>query len=206
MLKKIIWIGLFLIILMTTSCEVKNGTVATEVDIPLDDELVLYGENAGIHPETSILDDPENPYADANLNMDNVWDLHDECPSPKGKFYLWASILAKMPVGEYQYFTALSLHELYTVSGSDLAKEQTKKAYKAVLDHFFNSTTWYEAWWLGDETYYAVTLRDMACQNMYDPSELNLLALYDDPAYALADLSEWGYVYDFETGSITRVE
>jgi hypothetical protein len=33
---------------------------------------------------------------------------------------------------------------------------------------------------------------------------MNLLPLYSDPVMALADMSEWGYVYDFETGTVSR--
>ncbi|MBN1948559.1 MAG: hypothetical protein JW784_02330, partial [Candidatus Cloacimonetes bacterium] len=120
-------------------------------------------------------------------------------------FYLWASILAMIPTGEYQYFTAKSLHELYTAGGSENAREQAKKAYRAVLDHFFNSVTWWQAEWLNEETYYAVILRDMVGQSLYDPTAMNMLPLYNDPALALADMSEWGYVYDIETGTVSKI-
>ena len=162
-------------------------------------------------PENCILDDPDNPFANANINMENVWDLEKECPSPKSKFYLWATILAKIPTGEYQYFTAKSLHELYTAGGSENAKEQAKKAYRGVLDHFFDSVTWWNAWWVDEDTYYAVILRDMVGKSLYDPSGIfdeeddqNLLPLYNDPALALADLSEWGYVYNTDTKTISK--
>jgi hypothetical protein len=41
-------------------------------------------------------------------------------------------------------------------------------------------------------------------QSLYNPTEMNLLPLYSDPVFALADLSEWGYVYDTETGTVSR--
>jgi len=204
MLQKIILIGLVAIAFLLTSCDSKGGSISTEVELPLDNMLTLYCENAGVHPETCVLDDPDNPYANANINMDNVWDLEEECPSAKSKYYLWATILAKIPIGEYQYFTATSLHELYTVGGSENAKEQAKKAYRVVLDQFFNSVTWWNAWWIDEDTYYAVILKDMVGENLYDPSEMNLLPLYSDPALALADLSEWGYVYDQDTKTISK--
>lgn len=196
--------GLLLVFL--TSCDSTGGNIINEVPLPTDYTLNLYGPDAGIYPDTSILDDPENPYADANLNMENVWDLNDECPSPKARFYLWGTILAKIPIGEYQYFTAKSLHELYTAGGSENARNQAIRGYRAMLDYFFDSVTWWKAEWLTEETYYAVLLRNMVAKSLYDPAEMNLLPLYSDPVMALADMSEWGYVYDTETGTVSRRE
>ncbi len=201
---KSILIILGLALILFAGCDRRTGDLVGVLDLPTDYVLDLYGANEGIHPDQSVLDDPANAFADANLNMENVWDLNDACPSPKAKFYLWASILANIPIGEYQYFTAKSLHELYTAGGSANAKEQAKKAYRATLDHFFDSVTWWKADWMQDETYYAVLLRNLVAKSLYDPSEMNLLPLYADPVQALADLSEWGYVYDLETGTVSR--
>lgn len=204
-MKKIsILIILSLVLILIAGCDRKTGYIFNVVDLPTDNILDLYSANEGIHPDQSVLEDPANPFADANLNMENVWDLADECPSPKARFYLWATILANIPIGEYQYFTAKSLHELYTVGGSENARQQAIKAYRATLDHFFDSATWWLADWIVEETYYAVLLRNMVGESLYDPSEMNLLPLYSDPVLALADLSEWGYVYDIETGTVSR--
>jgi hypothetical protein len=203
--KKIsILIILSLVLILIAGCDRRTGYIFNVVDLPTDNILDLYSANEGIHPDQSVLEDPANPFADANLNMENVWDLTDECPSPKARFYLWATILANIPIGEYQYFTAKSLHELYTVGGSENARQQAIKAYRATLDHFFDSATWWLADWIVEETYYAVLLRNMVGESLYDPSEMNLLPLYSDPVLALADLSKWGYVYDIETGTVSR--
>lgn len=204
MKNRLLFILLALVIVLITSCDRKTGDIVNVVDLPTDYMLDLYSANEGIHPDTSVLDNPDNPFADANINMENVWDLTTACPSPKSRFYLWASILANIPIGEYQYFTAVSLHELYTVGGSENAKAHAKKAYRATLDHFFDSATWWQADWIADETYYAVLLRNLVAQHLYDPSDQNLLPLYSDPVLALADLSEWGYIYDIETGTVSR--
>lgn len=193
-----------LILIILSGCDPRDGNLLTDLELPTDYILNLYSANEGIHPDTSVLDDPENPYADASISMENVWDLSEECPSAKAKFYLWATILANIPIGEYQYFTAKSLHELYTVGGSENAKEQAKKAYRAALDHFFDSVTWWQAEWLTEETYYAVLLRNLVAESLYDPSNMNLMSLYNDPVQALADMSEWGYVYDPVTGIVSK--
>lgn len=203
--KLIILLSLILIILI--ACDAKDGNLLIDIELPADYTLNLYSSNEGIHPDTSVLNDPDNPYANAAIGMENVWDLSEECPSAKSRFYLWATILANIPIGEYQYFTAKSLHELYTEggnNGSENAKEQAKKAYRATLDYFFDSVTWWQAEWLTEETYYAVLLRNLVAQSLYDPSEMNLLHLYNDPVQALADMSEWGYVYDPVTGIVSR--
>jgi len=204
MKKRSILFLLSLLIIFIAGCDHKTGDLVTSIDLPTDQILNLYSADEGIHPNQSVLDNPDNPFADANINMENVWDLNDICPSAKTKFYLWASILAKIPIGEYQYFTAKSLHELYTVGGSENAKEQAKKAYRATLDHFFDDVTWWQADWVQEETYYAVLLRNLVAQSLYNPTEMNLLPLYSDPVFALADLSEWGYVYDTETGTVSK--
>lgn len=206
MKKTSLFILLILVIILIIGCDRKTGDIVNVVDLPTDYMLDLYSANEGIHPDTSVLENPANPFADANVNMVNVWDLTNACPSPKSRFYLWATILANSPTGEYQYFTALSLHELYTVGGSENAKAQAKKAYRATLDYFFDAVTWWQADWIVDETYYAVLLRNLVAQHLYDPSDQNLLPLYSDPVLALADLSEWGYVYDIETGTVSRRE
>jgi hypothetical protein len=204
MLKRISIILSGLLILLVSGCEVKNGTIANEIEIPLDNKLVLYGENEGIHPNRDILDNPENPYANAGLNQENVWDIYEDCPSPKAKFYLWGTMLTIIPMGEHQYYTALSLHELYTVGGSENARKQAIKAYRAVLDHYFDSTTWYLAWWVGEETYYPVHIKHIVGQNLYDPSPNNLLPLFNQPVFAAEAMGEWGYVYNPDTKEISK--
>ncbi len=201
---KILIIISVLALLLIAGCDVKNGITSTTMELPTGNTLDLYSTDEGVHPNTDILDNPENPFAKASISMDNVWEFNDEAPSAISRFYLWGTMLAKIPMGEHQYFTAKSLHEIYTESGSINAKEQTKKAYRALLDHFYDSVTWWNAWWIDEDTYYAVILRDMVGEAMYDPSEMNLMPLYTDPALALADLSEWGYVYDFEANKLTK--
>ena len=204
MLNRVLIIFTGILILLTTGCEVKNGTIANEVEIPLDNRLDLYSENVGIYLNKDILDDPQNPYADAGLNQDNVWDFYDECPSPKGKFYLWGTMMTIIPMGEHQYYTALSLHELYTVGGSENARTQAIKAYRAVLDYYLESTTWDLAWWVGEETYSPVHLKHMVGQNLYEPAPNNLLPLFSQPVFAAEAMGEWGYVYNPETKEISK--
>ena len=75
-MKKIsLLILLVLVIILFTGCDRKTGDLVDVVDLPTDYMLNLYSANEGIHPDTSVLDNPANPFADANVNMENVWDL-----------------------------------------------------------------------------------------------------------------------------------
>jgi len=203
---KILFALLCLITVFFTGCDVKNGTILEYVELPTDYQLNLYGENEGIHPDTNVLNDPENPYIHAGISMDSVWVFNDQCVSPKDKFYLWATMLARIPYGEHQYMTARALHELYTAGGSENARRQAIKAYRATLDFFFDSVTWWKADWLMEETYYSVLLRDLVGALLYDSTSEGLLKLYNDPVMAQAEMSEWGYYYNIETGTVTKIQ
>ncbi len=205
MYKNLLWIAMGLILIAAPGCDVKEGDITNDIPLPTDAVLTLRCENVGISPETCILDDPDNPFAMANITEKNRWDLYADCPSAKSKFYLWATVLAKSPSGENQYYTARALHELYTEGGSVNAREQAKKAYRATLDNYFDSVTWYEAWWLGKDIVYAVSLKNMIGTSLYDPSDMNLRPLYDNSDLALVDLSAWGYIYDADNKILTKI-
>lgn len=129
--------------------------------VPPDTVLNLNCANVGIYTETCVLDDPENPFVDAsigefdenNLEGFNKFDLANEIPSgpagAKSRFYFWATALARRPIGENQYFTALALHELYTAQieqtgfGDPIVREQAVKAYRSLLDNFFSSVVFF---------------------------------------------------------------
>ncbi len=190
-----------------------DGDNMDDIALPTDERVDLYCEDAGVYPETCILDDPDNPFEIASLNEDNKRDLSDTSPSAKTRFYLWATMTAKNPSGENQYFTAVALHELYTLGQSENAKKQAKKAYQAVLDHFYNSTTWYLAEWITEEEVaYAILIRDLVGKKVYDPSGdrlangIILESLYESEIQAQSDLNEWGYIYDSSDEKIIKIE
>jgi hypothetical protein len=192
-------------VFLTTACgEIDGGTIQNEVTLPLDSTLNLYCEDVGIFEEKCVLDDPENPYARVSVTEENKFDLQDDAPSAKSRFYLWATALAKgagIP-GENQFYTALSLHEIYAESGSPTTQEQAKKAYRSVLDNYFDAPTFYGPF-TPDQIYFAVSVKDLVGANLVNPTAANLVSLYNDPAIARADLSLWGYVYDEVTGIVS---
>jgi hypothetical protein len=188
------WTGVAssLLFVVAMGCgDVKEGTVQNSIALPADSSLTLYSANEGIHPDTSILQDPANPYARVSVDESNKWRLDNTSPSPKSKFYLWATALANIPTGENQFKTAEALHALYGQGGSVNAREQAIKAYRSVLDNFFNSATYFNATYLPGNPAYPVPLKDLVGQNLYAPSDL--VPLYSNPTLAAVDMGQWGY-------------
>jgi hypothetical protein len=192
-------------ILLTAGCsEVDGGTVQNTVELPIDSTLNFRCEDEGIYLEPCVLDNPENPYAKVAVTEDNKFDLSVEAPSAKSRYYLWATALAKgagIP-GENQYYTALSLHEVYAESASPTTRDQAKKAYRSVLDNYFLAPTFFGPF-SPEESFFAVAVKDLVGQNLYDPSAANLVSFYADPVNALAEISEWGYIYNIETETMS---
>lgn len=135
-----------------------DGDVVNTIDLPVDNVLNLYCADIGINNETCVLDDPNNPYANTPFTtMDPTdedafntakFDLANAAPSPKARFYVFATALARAPTGENQWYTARALHELFTASGSDLIRNQAIRAYRSNLDNFFDSATFFLAGFL----------------------------------------------------------
>ena len=198
------------VILMTAGCgEIDGGQVQNSVQLPVDSVLNFRCEDEGIFPEDCVLDNPENPYVSVAVTEDNKFDLAEDAPSAKSRYYLWATALARGTglQGENQFYTAVSLHEVYGESGSPTTRDQARKAYRSVLDNFFLAPTFFLLTLTTGDVSFAVSLKDIVGANLYDPSaDDGLLPLYSDPIFALEDISEWGYVYDPSTGimSISR--
>ncbi|MDT8420776.1 MAG: hypothetical protein RQ754_10115 [Desulfuromonadales bacterium] len=192
----ITFVGLAL--LTASGCGSDDGQVTNSIDLPTDSLLTLYCEDVGIYPNNCVLEDPNNPYRMVAVNDQTKWTLSDDAPSAKSRFYLWATALAHISTGENQYYVATALHELYSVGTSINAKAQAKKAYRSVLDNFYDSNTYWEAWWLpGDPTpVYAIPLKDLTGMRLYDPTPDGLLPLFDDPFLGLYEITQWGYSYD----------
>ena len=133
-----------------------DGVVANEIPLPTDTLLNLACADVGINLEQCVLDDPENPFRgtatrefDANdPDAETKFDLAVNIPAgpagAKSRFYLWATAQARAPKGENQYFTALALHELYTVNDDPIIREQALRAYRSVWENFFGSVTVFE--------------------------------------------------------------
>lgn len=108
-------------------------------------ELVLWTRSVGVHPDVSVLDDPNNPFG-VGMDSEVKWALtSDGAWIPA--FYAWATTLATVPTGEAQFYTARALAEVYT---RQLAAPEDRyhvwrlavAGNQAVLDDFPDSVTY----------------------------------------------------------------
>lgn len=128
---------------LTGCVDTSDSQVVNETTLPIDARIDLPCADAGLVNSDCILTDPNNPYARVNVNNETKWQLDQDAPSAKSRFYLWATALAKTPIGENQYYTAVALHALYSEGGSPNAQSQAKKAYRTFLDQFYNEQSYY---------------------------------------------------------------
>jgi hypothetical protein len=203
-----------------------DGEVRNTVTLPQDSVLSLFCPDAGIGSETCILSDPDNPYANTNVlaanpndgNAEFKWALEAAAPSWKARFYVWATAQAMSPQGENQYHVALALQGMYAESGSELARQQALKAYKSVLDNYYD-----DVWFFKFPTppaqptlfQWPKKVRLLSVDNLWDDStddnplrdssvNFPLVPLFDSELAALEAIGEWGYTFEAGTGEITR--
>jgi hypothetical protein len=105
-----------------------------------DLEFHLVSLSMGVHPDQSVLLDPNNPFAEGGLDGDLRWDITSG-GLPVPTFYAWATWLTAEPTGEAQFYTAQALHTIYdegACANEDLffVRGLAIDAYQAVLDHF----------------------------------------------------------------------
>lgn len=214
--------------------EDREGQNVNSIVLPTDVVLDLACENVGIHPETCVLEDPQNPFVNVpiiefdvnNPGGDNKFDLFNSIPpgptGAKARFYFWATALARRPSGENQFYTALALHELFDANSNVLSKDeivraQALKAYRSVLDNFFGSVTVFTCCPAaspdGEPVPFPVPLNELAADNLYRTDATGFLRLVEgDPILVLSLLLDWGYTYqpanppNFNDGVVTVIE
>jgi hypothetical protein len=211
--NKLLAIMLISFIIFVSGC-VDDGEENSEIVVPTDLELNLYCENVGIYPETCVMDDEDNPYRFVSVDEESKWDLSSGYP--KADFYLWATALASQSMGENQFNVAENLHKLYTINGSEIMKIQTIKAYKSVLENFYDSQA---ARWNSEGVFITDDfLRDKTGQRLYGfwgESDENNIArmkaggmvlenLFETKSHAKSTMNDWGYVFDHENGIIIQ--
>jgi len=228
-------VALSLALVCTAACsdraaEDRDGTPVNNIVLPTDVVLNLNCANVGVHPETCVLEDPENPFVNTPINefdvnnpgAENKFDLFNSLPpgpsGAKARFYFWATALARRPSGENQFYTALALHELFdansnAISKDELVREQALKAYRSVLDNFFGSVTVFTccpgASPDGEPVPFPVGLNELTADNLYRTDATGFLRLIEgDPILVLSELLDWGYTYrpasppDFNNGLV----
>jgi hypothetical protein len=100
--------------------------------------VVPIAWDEGVYPDTSALDDPNNPFAEG-IDAAVKWEIAATDCVPG--FYAFATALAYEPSGENQFYTARCLQEVY--DAARLAPDDTYwgwsaavRGYQVVLDEF----------------------------------------------------------------------
>lgn len=105
----------------------------------------FYDIKEGIYPSTVVLENRRNPFRNAAIGTDTKWEILAGGGNA-GAFYAWATLLARQPTGEHQYYTATKLRDIYNageVEGPtlDLVRQMAIAGFQAVLDEFPDSVT-----------------------------------------------------------------
>jgi len=105
----------------------------------------FYREDEGIHPSKVVLENPRNPFRYDVVGETTKWNILTDGGNA-GAFYAWATLLARVPTGEHQYYTATKLKDIYDareVEGADREKvrQMAIAGFQTVLDEFPDSVT-----------------------------------------------------------------
>jgi len=108
-------------------------------------QFQFYSADEGIHPSKVVLQNPRNPFRFAAIGSDTKWDILGNGGNA-GAFYAWATLLAREPTGEHQYYTATKLRDLFEsgeVQGPNREKlrQMAIAGFQSVLDAFPDSVT-----------------------------------------------------------------
>jgi len=108
--------------------------------------LALSDPDEGIYPSKAALSDPGNPFAEANVGAETKWQIQSGA-GPIPAFYVWATILARQPGGEAQFYVGKNLAAAFLsgdtrVEDPEAIKAQAIRAYQMVLDQFPDSVTY----------------------------------------------------------------
>jgi hypothetical protein len=109
-------------------------------------KLSLYDSTVGIYPSKTVLADPENPFAHAVMGDQTKWDVQSS-GELVAAFYAWATVNARQPYGESQYYVAFNLKGVYLSGAADIdelpaIRAQAIRAYQTVLDYFPDAVTY----------------------------------------------------------------
>lgn len=108
--------------------------------------LQLHSVDVGVHPDQSVLEDPNNPFRLNTPGEETKWRIQGS-GDHVAAFYAWATLLARQPYGEAQFYTATDLVAVYQNGEASqeqlpLVREQAIRAFQSVLDNFPDAVTY----------------------------------------------------------------
>ncbi|MBT8452016.1 MAG: hypothetical protein KJO40_08640 [Deltaproteobacteria bacterium] len=96
-------------------------------------EFELFDPTEGVHPSKVTLSNPRNPFRQSGVSDDTKFAIIGDGGNA-GAFYAWATILAEIPIGENQFFTAIKLRDLYL--SNEVAEEDRDTVRQMAIDGF----------------------------------------------------------------------
>ncbi len=142
-IKKIVILSLVLTAL--TACAETDPVYRYGFDLA-ELEFNLHTADMGVHPDKTVLEDPNNPFKWGSMEIDTKWDI-ENTGRVVARFYCWATMLAREPAGEHQYYTAEALADIWKTERADavylpFVKTMAIRGYQAVLDSFPDSVSY----------------------------------------------------------------
>jgi hypothetical protein len=120
-------------------------------------QFELFSPRMGVFPDTTILKDPNNPFAtdfctdyvqpDMGL-IASKWQLEgNPATAPVASFYCWATLVATAPNGESQWYVGNDILAMVTKGKTGSADPKDVKAlgvaaYQSVLDNYPTAVTY----------------------------------------------------------------
>lgn len=105
----------------------------------------VVDETEGIYPSQFALINELNPFRDVTIDLETSFELLSNGGNA-GAFYAWATLLAREPTGERQFYAAQQLANIYEdeeVTEADLetVRMMAIAGFQTVLDEFPNDVT-----------------------------------------------------------------
>jgi len=110
-------------------------------------EFELFDPTEGVHPSKVTLDNPRNPFRESGVSDQTKFAILGDGGNA-GAFYAWATILAEIPIGENQFFTAVKLRDLY--ESNEVAEEDRDTVRRMAIDGFQALLDCFPESWLFD--------------------------------------------------------
>jgi hypothetical protein len=138
-------LALVLASLLAGGCELEPGQYRFGVSLP-GLRFQVLSDDVGVHPSQDVLGDPLNPFRHEGVGDATKWQILTG-GGPVAAFYAWGTLLARVPTGEHQLYTARSAADVYAsypLSDADRPRVRAiaLRGYQAVLDAFPDSVTY----------------------------------------------------------------
>jgi len=96
-------------------------------------QFELIDPTEGIHPSKVTLSNPRNPFREFGVSDDTKFAILD-AGGNAGAFYAWATVLASIPIGENQFYTAIKLRDIF--EANEVPEEDREKVRQMAVDGF----------------------------------------------------------------------